>query len=81
MNGASFINYLLLAIFIAGTSYVTYVTVKEIYNDLVHSLKALKRLLRIHHRIHTFFKKTTALFLQPTFAECCKSDKSTNKYY
>lgn len=46
MNGANIIIYLLLAFFIIGTSYLTYITAKEIVSEFRHHLKALTRLPR-----------------------------------
>lgn len=81
MNGMNVISYLLLAGFIAGTSYVTYVTAKEVLNDCKHHLKALMRLLRISYHASNIRNKFIGLCIQPRLAECCKSGKSANKNY
>ena len=46
MNEVNFINYLLLAFFVAGTSYVTFVVAKEVRDDFLRHLKPVKRLMR-----------------------------------
>lgn len=81
MNEMNVISYLLLAGFVAGTSYVTYVTAKEVYNDCKHHFKALMRLLRIGYHARNIWNKVAGVFFQPRLAECCKSGKSTNKNY
>ena len=51
MNGANIIIYLLLAFFIAGTSYLTYITTKDIMVEFRHHMKALARVPRIRNAI------------------------------
>lgn len=81
MNEMNVISYLLLAGFVAGTSYVTYVTAKEVHNDCKHHFKALIRLMRIGYHTRNIRSKLAGLFFQPSLAECYKSGKSTNKNY
>ena len=46
MNEVNFINYLLLAFFVAGTFYVTSIVAKEVCDDFSRYLKPVKRLMR-----------------------------------
>lgn len=48
MNEVNFINYLLLAFFVAGTFYVTLIVAKEVCDDFQRYLKPVKRLMRIY---------------------------------
>ena len=53
MNGANIIIYPLLVFFIAGTSYLTYITAKEIFNEIRHHLRALARVPRIRGAVRS----------------------------
>ena len=46
MNEVNFINYLLLAFFVAGTFYVASIVAKEVCDDFTRYLKPVKRLMR-----------------------------------
>ena len=48
MNEVNFINYLLLAFFVAGTFYVTMIVAKEVRDDFSRYLRPVKRLVRRH---------------------------------
>lgn len=48
MNEVNFINYLLLALFVAGTFYVTMIVAKEVCDDFSRYLRPIKRLMRRH---------------------------------
>ena len=54
MNEVNFINYLLLAFFVAGTYYVVLIVAKEVRDDLLRYFKPLKRLFRryLSRRMH-----------------------------
>ncbi len=56
MNDVNIISYLLLAFFVAGTSYVTISVAKEVRDDFRMYVKPIKRLLRryLSHFMHEF---------------------------
>ena len=61
MNEVNFINYLLLAFFVAGTFYVTKIVAKEVCDDFQRYIKPVKRLmrrylLRVVHEALSFFR-------------------------
>lgn len=61
MNEVNFINYLLLAFFVAGTFYVTRIVAKEVRDDFQRYLKPVKRLMRRYllrfvHEVLSFFR-------------------------
>ncbi len=55
MYEVNFINYLLLAIFVIGTLYVTLIVAKEVCDDLQRNIKPVKRLLRIYLSRHLHY--------------------------
>ncbi len=61
MNGANIIIYLLLIFFICGTSYLTYITAKEVAGEARHHLKAFVRLPRVRSVIRNI-KNTVEQF-------------------
>ena len=61
MNGANIIIYLLLIFFICGTSYLTYITAKEIADEVRQHLKAFVRLPRVRSVIRNI-KNTVEQF-------------------
>gem|GEM_PF-2972294 len=61
MNEVNFINYLLLAFFVAGTFYVTRIVAKEVCDDFQRYMRPFKRLmrrclLRMVHGVLSFFR-------------------------
>ena len=76
MNEVNFINYLLLAFFVAGTFYVAFVVAKEVRDDFQRYIKPIMRLMRrylsrIVLEILSFFR--TFLFMMRS--ESVKSAK------
>ena len=61
MNGANIIIYLLLIFFICGTSYLTYITAKEVAGEVRQQLKAFVRLPRVRSAIRNI-KNTVEQF-------------------
>lgn len=47
MNGINVISYFLLAFFVTGTFYVTYITANNVYNDCLRYIRILRRLLHL----------------------------------
>ena len=72
MNEVNFINYLLLAFFVAGTFYVTSIVAKEVSDDFSRYLKPVKRLLRryLSRMMHDASSFLRSFFLRPYRGKC-----------